>query len=135
MAPDTLFAYGTLLFTEILEALLGRVPDRNPAAAPGWRVAALPDRVYPGLVPAVGVANGLLMTDLTSEEWDTIDAFEDDVCDFYDLQQLNLADGRTCWTYVWTIQSSPRDWNSHHFAQAELPSYLERFRVLRQESE
>jgi Gamma-glutamyl cyclotransferase, AIG2-like len=49
--PGALFAYGTLTFTDVLVALLGRVPAHAPASAPGWRVAALHGRLYPVLVP------------------------------------------------------------------------------------
>ncbi|MFC9915370.1 gamma-glutamylcyclotransferase family protein [Streptomyces sp. NPDC127197] len=63
--PDVLFCYGTLQFDAVLEALLGRIPERTSAEAPGWRAAALEGRVYPGLVQAVGgSAAGVLMTDL-----------------------------------------------------------------------
>ena len=45
VAPEALFVYGSLLIPEVLQALLGRVPDRT---AGGWRVAALAGRRYPG---------------------------------------------------------------------------------------
>lgn len=50
--PNLLFCYGTLQFDAVLEALLKRIPERTPASAPGYRVAALAGRVYPGLVRA-----------------------------------------------------------------------------------
>ncbi|MEU6354089.1 gamma-glutamylcyclotransferase family protein [Streptomyces sp. NPDC047072] len=65
--PDLLFCYGTLQFDAVLEALLGRIPDRTPVSAPGYRAAALAARVYPGLVRASDrSAAGVLLTDLSS---------------------------------------------------------------------
>ena len=65
--PDLLFCYSTLQFDAVLEALLGRIPDRTPVCAPGYRAATLAARVYPGLVRASDrSAAGLLLTDLSS---------------------------------------------------------------------
>jgi gamma-glutamylcyclotransferase (GGCT)/AIG2-like uncharacterized protein YtfP len=97
VAPDTLFVYGSLQFPEVLFALLDRVPPHTPAQAPGWRATALPERVYPGLVPADSTATGYLLTEITAQERQVVDAFEDPV---YDLRRLELADNRHGWTYV-----------------------------------
>ncbi|WP_445548822.1 gamma-glutamylcyclotransferase, partial [Frankia sp. CiP1_Cm_nod2] len=51
VGPSELFVYGTLCFPEVARALLGRLPCSRPAAAAGWRAAALPGRAYPGPVP------------------------------------------------------------------------------------
>ncbi|MFI7240798.1 gamma-glutamylcyclotransferase family protein [Streptomyces qinglanensis] len=85
-AADALFVYGTLRFDRILAALLGRVPPRTPATAPGWRTAVLAGRPYPGLVPSSGhTATGLLLTGLSPAEWRALDDFEDDA---YELRRL-----------------------------------------------
>src|SRR5713101_1605232 len=66
MAPDTLFAYGTLQFRGVLGALLRRVPEHAPGTVTGWRVAALAARTYPGMVPAgQAPAVGILISGLT----------------------------------------------------------------------
>src|ERR1700759_5499341 len=74
-----LFAYGTLTFGPVVEALLGRRPLVTPAVAPGWRAARLPGRPYPGLVPAAGgqAAGGALLG-LTAAEWARPDRWEGD---------------------------------------------------------
>jgi len=93
--------------------------------APGWRVAALPGRMYPGLVTGKGSATGLLLTDLTPGEWLTLDAFEDDI---YELRRLSLAGGRHGWAYVCRddTEASPCDWDAEGFAERQLPAYVER---------
>jgi gamma-glutamylcyclotransferase (GGCT)/AIG2-like uncharacterized protein YtfP len=124
--PSALFVYGTLLFADVLRALIGRVPDGTPAAAPGWRAAALPGHPYPGLVRAEGaVVAGRLLTGLRPAEWRVIDAFENGG---YDLTGLTLTDGRHCWAYTWAHDVAPRpdDWSAEEFAARHLAVYVER---------
>lgn len=120
-----LFVYGTLRFPEVLRALLGRVPGHRPAAANGWRVAGLPGRVYPGLVPGDGMAHGHLITGLTPNEWRTLDAFEGPQ---YELKRLALTQGGHAWAYVWTpvTEVEPDDWSPEDFGKRHLPAYVER---------
>jgi gamma-glutamylcyclotransferase (GGCT)/AIG2-like uncharacterized protein YtfP len=121
---DSLFVYGSLLFPEVLQALLDRVPSRTPAAAPSWRVAALPARDYPGLVPGPGSASGLLLAELTPEEWRTLIAFEGEL---YDLRRLTLSGGQSAQAFIWGGGSpaSAQDWVPEDFAERILPSYVE----------
>jgi gamma-glutamylcyclotransferase (GGCT)/AIG2-like uncharacterized protein YtfP len=124
--PDgPLFAYGTLRFPEVLDALLGRVPDHTPAAAAGWRVAALAGQVYPVLVPGQGTATGILITGLSAAEWRIIDAYEDD---FYGLEPLSLRDGRAGWAYLTRDPRSclPADWSAADFAERHLAVFVSR---------
>ena len=118
----SLFAYGSLRFPEVVETLIGRMPDHTPAVAQGWRAAALPQRVYPALVTARASAPGILFKELTAAEWRVFDAFEDEV---YELRELSLADNRTGWAYVCTDESEvlPGDWDVEHFRDQELATY------------
>jgi gamma-glutamylcyclotransferase (GGCT)/AIG2-like uncharacterized protein YtfP len=120
--PADLFAYGTLRFPDVLEALLGRVPEHSPAIAPGWRVAALEGRVYPVLVPGDGGAGGILLSGLTAEEWRVIDAYEDD---FYELERLTLVDGRQGWAYLTRDRTAalPADWSPGDFTIRHLGAF------------
>lgn len=122
--PDhSLFVYGTLQFPEILEVLIGRVPRHEPATAPGWRAAALPGVVYPGLVPApTAAARGIILHGLTAPEWHILDAFEDNE---YTLRTIQLATS-PAWTYVWTAATTQSDWHPDHFAAAHLPEFVTR---------
>jgi gamma-glutamylcyclotransferase (GGCT)/AIG2-like uncharacterized protein YtfP len=117
-----LFVYGTLLFPEVLEALLHRVPAREPATAIGWRVAALPGRPYPGLVPRRGAAaSGLVLSGLDRAEGRLLDAYEDSD---YRLTEITLADGRRCPSYVWDRAALAHDWNRDGFAVDHLADYV-----------
>ncbi|MFF7705443.1 gamma-glutamylcyclotransferase family protein [Streptomyces lydicus] len=127
MSPDAtvLFVYGTLQFDAVLQALLGRVPKRAPASAPGWRAAALEGRVYPGLIAAPdAAAPGLLLTDLSRREWAILDAFEDDR---YDLREVELTSGGRGLAYVWPDGDvRDEDWNADQFTTRHLQEYAAR---------
>ncbi|GAA0349442.1 gamma-glutamylcyclotransferase [Actinoallomurus spadix] len=125
MDPEALFVYGSLQFPDVLVALIDRIPDHEPVAAEGWRVAALPERVYPGLVPGEGIARGFLLTGLTAEEWRVLDAFEDPV---YDLTRIALVDGRHGWGYVCNAGAKveAHDWSVEDFQARHLTTYVER---------
>lgn len=123
--PNMLFAYGTLQFDAVLDALLGRIPQRTPASAPGWRAAALEGRLYPGLVTAPNAtAPGLLLSDLSKEEWAILDAFEDDR---YDLAPVALTSGDQGWAYIWPDeQVRTENWDAKHFQARHLREYAAR---------
>lgn len=124
LRPEPLFAYGTLRFPAVLDALLGRVPPSVPGCAPGWRAAALPGLSYPALVPGPDRAEGLLLLDLTAEEWRVVDAFEDD---FYELTMLTLTGGRRAWSYACPRRHGPEpsgDWDPERFAEHELAGFV-----------
>jgi gamma-glutamylcyclotransferase (GGCT)/AIG2-like uncharacterized protein YtfP len=122
----SLFTYGTLLFPEVLRALIGRVPQSQIASADGWRVAALKNRTYPGLVatPRV-IAHGRLLTGLSGEEWRLLDNFEDRR---YELWQLTLLGGKNSLAYVWVddTEACSNTWDFQSFALTHLPAYVER---------
>ncbi|QOV40183.1 gamma-glutamylcyclotransferase [Streptomyces ferrugineus] len=123
--PDVLFCYGTLQFDAVLEALLGRIPERTPASAPGYRAAALAGRVYPGLVRAFdSSAAGELLTDLSYKEWEILDAFEDLR---YELREVALSTGKLGWAYVWPGGDvRPEDWDAEEFQAQHLTEYAAR---------
>ncbi|MCH0566948.1 gamma-glutamylcyclotransferase [Streptomyces sp. MUM 2J] len=127
LSPDAalLFAYGTLQFDDVLEALIGRIPRRVSACVPGWRAASLEGRVYPGLVAAPGsVAPGVLLTDLSRREWVILDAFEDDR---YDLREVSLTSGGHGLAYVWPAgEVREEDWDAEQFRAHHLEEYAAR---------
>ncbi|WP_406231282.1 gamma-glutamylcyclotransferase family protein [Nocardia sp. NBC_01009] len=121
---DVLFVYGTLQFPAVLIELLGHCPSLEPVEVSGWRVAALPGRLYPGLVsrPA-SVAGGVLLTGLADAEWKVLDAFEDAE---YDLSPLVVPGHARVLTYVWTAEVSPEDWDADRFALDHLAEFTAR---------
>ena len=125
MDPEALFVYGSLLFPDVLQAVLRRVPSRMGAAVEGWRVAALAGRRYPCLVPGDGQASGMLITGLTPDDWRVLDTFEDDV---YELRQLALTDARYGWAYVCpdgSVEALADSWDTERFAVEHLAEYVQ----------
>lgn len=118
--------YGTLRFPEVVQSLLGRVPPAELASVTGWRVAAIPGRVYPALVLAPAAqAPGLLLLDLTPQEWAVLDAFEDAI---YDLRVVEVDDGQHAWTYASAAgtQVAHHDWDAASFQTNDLTQYVAR---------
>lgn len=122
----SLFTYGTLLFPEVLRALIGRVPQSQAASVTGWRVAALKNRTYPGLVAAPdGIAHGRLLTGLSGHEWRLLDNFEDRK---YEVRKMKLSGGQNSLAYVWVddAETCSNAWDLQAFALTHLGSYVER---------
>ncbi|MGH2775282.1 MAG: gamma-glutamylcyclotransferase family protein [Actinomycetota bacterium] len=132
-ATNDLFVYGTLALDQVISTLIDRVPAHEPVTAQGWRVARLPDRPYPGLVPDHGQASGRLYTDLTDTEWATLDAFEDPT---YTLIAIEVLPGpRPALAYTWPDEHLPGAWTLDGFSATDLTLYLERCGVWRQRYE
>jgi gamma-glutamylcyclotransferase (GGCT)/AIG2-like uncharacterized protein YtfP len=130
--PGALFVYGTLRFPEVLRELLGRVPELTEGTVAGWRVAALIDRTYPGLVRAPdGAATGMLITGLSPAEWQLLDRYEDED---YGIEELILTDERDALTYVWRNDSlaMAHDWSAPDFARQYLAEFALRCRAWRE---
>ncbi|HET6636159.1 MAG TPA: gamma-glutamylcyclotransferase family protein [Streptomyces sp.] len=125
LSPEPLFVYGTLRFPQVLQALLGRVPDSRAGTAAGWRTAALAGRVYPGLVPAAdATAEGLLLTGVSPGERERLDEFEGAA---YALRPLPMTDGGYAWAYVWQgDEVLDEDWDAEVFAAEHLAGYAAR---------
>jgi hypothetical protein len=94
------------------------------ATADGWRVAALPGRPYPVLVPGDNQARGMLITGLTHDEWQTLDSFEVAV---YELVSITLTDGRNGWAYARTDndEALPNNWDIDDVARRPRPANVD----------
>ncbi|NKY53313.1 gamma-glutamylcyclotransferase family protein [Nocardia vermiculata] len=122
--PD-LFAYGTLQFGPVLDVLLGRTPEMDVAVARGWRVAALPQRLYPGLVAEPGrMAGGVVLSGLTAADWRTIEAFEDPEFDLRPIELIGRAEPVR--TFVWSAAVTGNEWLPEGFVADHLERYVER---------
>jgi gamma-glutamylcyclotransferase (GGCT)/AIG2-like uncharacterized protein YtfP len=122
---SNLFVYGTLLFDDVISALIDRIPTYLNATAPGWRVVRLPERRYPGLVPDQCEANGKVFIDLTNAEWAILDAFEDPA---YTLTAVRILPSleTDALAYVWRGEHVNQSWSTAEFGRDELIDYLDR---------
>lgn len=125
--PRPLVTYGSLTYPRVLQALFGRIPATVPAVLRGWRVVELPGRIYPGLIPGTGsdVADVSVIIDLTSDEWDLVDAFEDEVYEVRPIEVAEFNAGPCPLAYVLPeALNAPAAWDRTTFEQS-LPSYVE----------
>jgi gamma-glutamylcyclotransferase (GGCT)/AIG2-like uncharacterized protein YtfP len=127
-----LFAYGTLQFPPVLDALLGRRPRLTPARADGWRAAPLVARPYPGLVrDPSATAVGVVVSGLTPDEWALLDAFEGE---FYRLVLVDVGTGTAeptgTSTYMWLSADEvlPGTWERDRFRATGLDAFVDRCR-------
>jgi len=121
--PAVLFAYGPLAFPEVMQVLLGRVPDIEATPLAGWRVAVLPGHEYPTLVIAEAIAHGGLIKDLSATEWHVLDAFADEASE---LRPLSISDGRAVWAYTCAGRqgAAAPNWDAAQFEKNCLVDYL-----------
>ncbi|KAL1862715.1 hypothetical protein Daus18300_008359 [Diaporthe australafricana] len=132
-SAPALFAYGSLLIDEVIAALLDRVPEHEPARAPGYRVSQLPGQSYPGLVhDGSSEAPGRIYCGISPEEWALLDAFENPM---YEVQVVTLGDGRKALAYVWTKDSliGAMGWTAASMTGVVLEQYLEWTKAWREE--
>lgn len=122
-----LAAYGTLQFPEILEALLGRVPEVEPVAIVDHEARRLPGVAYPGLVAVhTGACPAQLIADLSVEEWDALDEYEDD---FYELLPVMVQrqGGERAEALAYVVPSSIASaalWTPDWFLETQLETFL-----------
>lgn len=92
-----LFAYGTLMWPDVLEAVTGRRMAGEKITLAGYKRLRAKDRHYPVILrsPEDSVS-GVLYTGLTEEEFQCLDAFEGVE---YDRTEVALGEG-TAFAYV-----------------------------------
>lgn len=72
-----LFAYGTLMWPEVLESVIGRHLEGRPAMLPGYLRLRIKDEHYPAIIPKAGEqVDGRIYTGLSGTEFDHLDRFE-----------------------------------------------------------
>lgn len=97
------FTYGSLMFAEVWQPLVGGRYLSEPAVLPGYRRFAVPGVAYPGIVAAPGQeVAGLLYRDVAPDDLARLDLFEG--AEYRrDALPVTLADGSVlvAETYVW----------------------------------
>ncbi len=126
------FAYGTLMFPEVLAAVTGRLRMGEPATLAGFRRWRVRDRVYPAITEEPGASvQGQLYRDLKPGELGMLDRFESE---FYDRCELTVTDGDgqslSAWAWVlrpgreWMISRDP--WSPEAFVSNCLDQWIAR---------
>ena len=132
--PDhraTLFAYGTLMFPDVIRSVIGRVPASRSGVIKGYRRLEVAGESFPGLVKGDDESvEGLVYLEISKEEWDCLTAFEDD---FHELQQVTvdcLGTGVRALAYIVPPSRksllSDKAWNPDAFREKHLAGFADR---------
>lgn len=140
MSQQNVFVYGTLMYPQVLESIINRVPRHSKAVVQGYRRYAIQGQVFPGVIPSSqdSSVQGLVLFELTPSEMDIFDEFEGDeyvkVSVAPQLVTINdpAVDNNTMTIedasmYVWTdsLKHLLRgDWNPDSFAEIHLERYV-----------
>ena len=129
------FTYGTLMFPEIWQAVVGRAFETVDGTAVGFEVFRVRDAVFPGIVAGVGVcsAPGVVYLDVDHELTERLDRFEDD---FYERRAISVDcdDGRRRIAEAYIVPPANRSvltsepWSRESFrASGGLEEFISRF--------
>ncbi|MDF7822959.1 gamma-glutamylcyclotransferase [Pontiellaceae bacterium B12227] len=82
-----LFAYGTLMWPEVLEAVMGRRMTGGSSTLPGYTRLRAKERHYPVVIQCLeDSVEGVLYTGLTEREFQCLDAFEGEEYDRIEVE-------------------------------------------------
>lgn len=121
-AMKPLFLFGTLRFTPLLEAVLGRADhlDMRPAELPGFSVHEVAEGPFPMIRAAqAGVTQGVLISGLSTEDRAALEFYEAAFDNH--LRPVTLAGGQAALAYLpqpelctaqgaWSLEAWTRDW-------------------------
>jgi gamma-glutamylcyclotransferase (GGCT)/AIG2-like uncharacterized protein YtfP len=129
------FTYGTLMFSEVWQAVVGREFATVEATATGYAIYRVRDAVFPGIIAAGerDAVRGVVYLDVDPTSITRLDLFEDD---FYRRESLWLScdDGgrRAADAYVVPEQNrgvlTSETWQADRFvASGGLDTFIRRF--------
>jgi gamma-glutamylcyclotransferase (GGCT)/AIG2-like uncharacterized protein YtfP len=129
-APASVFAYGTLLFPEVMTLVIGRNPPSRAATVSGYARFVIRGESFPGmLAEPASRTRGLLFDGLRSDELARLDAYEGALYVRRSLS-VTLVEGATTNALVYLIRNqfrsevSERPWDPEHFAAESLQSFV-----------
>ena len=127
---ENLFVYGTLLYDEVWNEVVGHKREKQSAKAFGWARYYVNNKLYPGLISSLDcVVDGMLITGLTNQEWSKLDKFEDDLY-IRKLIDITLENNTTIQSYAYIVEQanckylSSIPWEPKKFKQLELKKFL-----------
>jgi gamma-glutamylcyclotransferase (GGCT)/AIG2-like uncharacterized protein YtfP len=145
-----LFTYGTLMFPEVWQAVVGRQFETSPAQLPGYRICRVAGALYPGIIAVDSPLTpdlrpltsssvpGLLYFNLDADSLARLDAFEGheyirrSVTVFCKDDTCALGRELTADTYIVPTDSAhiltPEPWTAADFlAHGHLAEFLARY--------
>jgi gamma-glutamylcyclotransferase (GGCT)/AIG2-like uncharacterized protein YtfP len=129
------FTYGTLMFPEVWQAVVGHSFESVEGTAAGFEVFRVRDAVFPGIVAGAGECSvhGLVYLDVDRDSMERLDRFEDD---FYDRRAVSVdcSDGQRRMAEAYIVPPVNRSlltnepWGRESFlASGGLEQFINRF--------
>ena len=123
------FAYGTLIFPEVIKAVSGKRLVGEPAKLNSYKRRVLKDKIYPGVLKdEVSSVEGVLYKNLCPKTVLKLDDFEDGLYEKVELP-VETADGKTELADVYVISKKDRHklsfkpWSDNEFSKKHLKKY------------
>jgi gamma-glutamylcyclotransferase (GGCT)/AIG2-like uncharacterized protein YtfP len=133
----SVFAYGTLLLPEVMEAVTGHRFAGRPARLAGFARRRLAGRSFPGLIERAGAETaGVLYEGVDAESLAALDRFEGPLYQRVALRLL-LEDGARAEGFVYRLAPAAlplvlaEDWRLESFGAAERADFLAGCRAFR----
>ena len=131
-----LFTYGTLQYAEVIEAVLGRRPERRRGRAAGLVRYGVRHACYPGALSRPGCwLTGIVWRDLQAAEWWQLDRFEGSL---YQRTSCIVHDGDGAYpAAVYVVPDSRaaaltgQPWDERYFREEAWEDYLSGCRIER----
>lgn len=132
---NSLFVYGTLMFSEITFKLLEHTVDARPAILKNYARASLVKRGSKAKGPAIfpdstQMVEGVLLSNLTPRDLNIIHCYEEEARGYQICAvQVELSDGLMVQTQTYELEESFREnisgeWSKDDFAKNHLNYYL-----------
>jgi gamma-glutamylcyclotransferase (GGCT)/AIG2-like uncharacterized protein YtfP len=129
------FTYGTLMFPEVWQLVVGRSFETVDGTAAGFDVFRVRDAGFPGIIEGTGACfvRGVVYLDVDSGSLERLDRFEDD---FYERRSIPIdcSDGqqRTAEAYIVPAENrnvlTSEPWSRESFlASGGLEEFISRF--------
>lgn len=124
-----LFAYGTLMWPEVLEAVIGRRPEGVKAVLGGYLRLRISGACYPAIVPSEGGrVEGVVYRSLNAAEYERLDRFEGEE---YERTTV-MAGGIAAQAYVlspsWLHLAEPVPWNPEDLHPEQLAAFRREYK-------
>ena len=130
---DCLFAYGTLRAPELLQSVIGRRIEGNPAVLEGYICRRVKHTDYPAITQRTGSSTqGSVYWGIDAPAWRRLDAFESNLYE-RSVVEISHADAASAMAYTYVIADAYKKhltdevWVLEHFRLSHLNRYLSQF--------
>lgn len=124
-----LFAYGTLMWPEVLESVIGRHLDGVRATLGGYQRRRIIGEHYPAIIPASGeVVDGILYENLTEADFLHLDLFEGEEYDRVTVQIGNIEAQAYVLAERWRHIMDKQPWLPEHLSPEHLAIFCDEYK-------